>query len=100
MLTKKNIVATLKARSDILKTQFHIQRLGLFGSFSTGLQTPKSDIDFIVELDSKTNDNFSTKKALKYYLQQLFGRQVDIADYGYLKPYAKASILSEVEDVV
>jgi len=100
MLTKKNIITTLKAQSDILKVHFHVQKMGLFGSFSTGSQTADSDIDFIVTLDNTTHDIFSTKKALRHYLQQLFGRHVDIADYGYLKPYARASILNEVEDIV
>lgn len=34
MLDKRTIIQTLRSNLDILRTQFHISRMGLFGSFS------------------------------------------------------------------
>lgn len=100
MLEKQTIITTLKNQSALLKSRFHVQEMGLFGSFSTGTQTSESDIDFIITLDDNTEDIFLTKKALRHYLQELFGKPVDLADYAYLKPYAREFILREVERIV
>ena len=100
MLDKKNIINRLRTDQTKLKRDFHIKRMGLFGSFSRGAQSNTSDIDFIIELDSKTKDIYETKKQLRKYLRGLFHRDIDLAHYKYLKPYVKKRILDEVEPIV
>ena len=41
----------LKARKSVLKEQYHVNRIGLFGSYSLNAQTPESDIDLAIELE-------------------------------------------------
>lgn len=100
MLNKFEIIKTLRANSQQLRQDFHIQKMGLFGSFSRNEQTEDSDIDFIIELDADTPDIFETKQQLSSYLTKLFYRHIDLAHYKYLKPYAKQEILNEVEQIV
>jgi predicted nucleotidyltransferase len=100
VLDKFTIVRTLQAESDRLKREFHIQKLGLFGSFSRNQQTEKSDIDFIIELEPGVDNIFETKQHLREYLTKLFSRNIDLAHYKYLKPYAKKEVLGEVEPIV
>ena len=100
MLDKFQIIQTLKAHSYELRQHYHIQKMGLFGSFSRNQQTEESDIDFIIELDANTKDIFETKQQLRRYLNGLFYRNIDLAHYKYLKPYARQEILSEVEPIV
>jgi predicted nucleotidyltransferase len=51
--------------------RFSVRRIGLFGSYARGQQTAQSDIDFIVEFDRPTYDNFYN---LCVYLEKLFKR--------------------------
>lgn len=73
-LTKAQILRTLKKHDDALK-QYSVKRIGLFSSFARGDQTAKSDIDFLVEFDRPTYDNFY---GLCVFLERLFRRQVEV----------------------
>ena len=78
-------------RSDIKK--FGVRRLGIFGSFTRGEQKPDSDIDFLVEFEKETFDSFM---GLCFFLEDLLGRNVDLAISHALKPRIKPVILKEV----
>ena len=73
-LTSGGIISQLKEHQDALK-QFKVRRIGLFGSYVAGKQTQKSDIDFIVQFDEPTFDNYM---ALIAFLEKLFKRKVDV----------------------
>lgn len=100
MLDKDSIVQTLQLQTDLLRQKYHVQKMGLIGSFSRGQQTAKSDIDFIIELDATTSNIFETKAKLRKYLKQIFHRNIDLAHYQYLKPFAKETILKDVQPIV
>jgi len=100
MLDKQKIINQLQKDKLKLSKEFHISKMGLFGSFATNKQTPNSDIDFIIELDPNTKDIFKTKQDLRHYLKSQFHRSIDLAHYKYLKPYARKHILNEVEPIV
>ena len=72
------------------------KRCGIFGSFVHRKHTAKSDIDVLVEFESgqKTFDNFMR---LAEFLEQLFGRKVDLLTVESLSPYIGPHILQEVE---
>ena len=73
-----------------------VRRLGLFGSFVRGHQTPASDVDVLVEFDPahKTYDNFI---ALAELLEVLLRRPVDLLTIESLSPYIGPRILDEAE---
>lgn len=73
-LTDKEIIETLKKYNDVLK-KYSVKRIGLFGSYVTGKQNEKSDIDLLVEFEEPDFDNFMD---LAFYLEDLFGRKVEI----------------------
>lgn len=73
-LTKAHILKALKKNEAALE-QYSVKRIGLFGSFARGEQTPRSDIDFIVEFDQPTYDNFYR---LCVFLETLFNRRVEV----------------------
>lgn len=73
-LTKAQILKALKDNDDLLK-QYSVKRIGLFGSYARGKQTPASDIDFIVEFERPTYDNFY---GLCVSLERLFKRKVEV----------------------
>lgn len=73
-LTQREIVTLLQKHQDTLK-KYKVKRIGLFGSYATGKYTKRSDIDFLVEFEHPTYDNFLS---LINYLEKLYGRKVDI----------------------
>jgi len=73
-LTGQEIVEALKEHSDILR-KYTVRRIGLFGSYARGEQRKHSDIDFLVEFEEPSFDNFM---GLLYSLEDLFGRKVEI----------------------
>ena len=77
-----------------------VERIGLFGSFVRGENTNESDVDVLVEFKSgeKTFDNFMN---LAFFLEDVFGRKVDLVTRESLSPFIGPKILAEVEyDVI
>jgi len=73
-LAKKEIIRILEKHRDVL-LKYKVKRIGLFGSFVRGEQSLKSDIDFFVDFEEPSFDNFM---GLSYFLEELFGRKVEI----------------------
>ena len=95
---KIQVLELLHEHQDALQG-FGIERCGLCGSFvrNEAIQ-PQSDVDILVAFqgDKKTFDNFIH---LTFFLEDLFGRTVDLITIESLSPYIGPHILAEVEYV-
>ena len=71
------------------------QRIGIFGSFVRGEETPQSDVDVYLEFEDgmKNYDNFFEIYEL---LQGLFGRRIDLVTDGSLNERKARIILPTV----
>jgi len=96
MLSKKIIISFLKSHYQYLRTNFHIIKIGLIGSFARDEQNDESDIDLLVEFEPGTEDIYNIKLEFKAYLKSNFNRDVDVCREKYLKPYIKEYLLKEV----
>lgn len=90
-LSRKSILSALQANGDEIR-RFGVRRLGLFGSVARGEDTEQSDLDFLVEFESKSFDSYMD---LRDFLERLFGRRVDLVMAGALKPRLRGKILRE-----
>jgi predicted nucleotidyltransferase len=95
MVSRKNILDFLSQNKDHFKDQYHIIRIGLFGSFTRNEQIVLSDIDLVVEFEENTQNLYDLKRALKAYVREKLNIEVDIAREKYLKPRYKKSIIKE-----
>lgn len=77
--------------------KFQVKRLGLFGSFASGKQRPDSDLDFVVELEKPSFDNFMD---LADFLEKLFGRKVDLLTPAGLADIRIKSVANEIKNEV
>jgi predicted nucleotidyltransferase len=93
--TRQNIIAYLESHRDYLRTQFHVRKIALIGSFARDEQDANSDVDLLLDLEEGTPDIYRLKRNLKDELEQQFGRPVELASERYLKPYFKSQILQE-----
>ena len=77
-----DVVVSLRDARKMLRG-FSVRRIGRFGSFARGEQTENSDLDFPVELERPSFSNFMD---LAFYLEDRFGRRVELITHGNLSP--------------
>lgn len=73
-LTRATVLNELQKHHDLLK-KYTVKRIGLFGSYARGKPQKTSDLDFVVEFQEPTFDNFIS---LLDFLEGLFRRKVDL----------------------
>lgn len=73
-----------------MQTRFSLRRIALFGSHLYGQPAESSDIDLLIELDEPSFDNYMD---LKFYLEELFERPVDLVMPDTIKDRIKPLIL-------
>jgi len=95
MVSRKEILDFLSEKKDHFRDQYHIVKIGLFGSYARNEQTMLSDIDLVVEFEENTQNLYDLKRALKEYIREKLNIEVDIAREKYLKPRYKKSIIKE-----
>jgi predicted nucleotidyltransferase len=93
-MTKEQIIKILKEKKNIIKNQFSVSKIGLFGSYAKDKQTPKSDIDFYVEFEKKSFDNLS---GLWVFLEKLYHKKIDII---YKHKNSNSIMLNRIEQEV
>ena len=92
LLTLDEILAGI-GRNQAHLRKLGVKKLGVFGSFVRGEAGPESDIDFIVELEKKTFDSYMD---VKFFLEDLFNRKVDLVLADAIKPRLRPYIENEV----
>ena len=92
----RSIIGRLESELETLKARFGVRSLGVFGSIVRGEDSPDSDIDILVEFAVPSFDHYME---LKFYLEDVLGRSVDLVLKGSLKPALRDRILREVRDV-
>jgi predicted nucleotidyltransferase len=82
-ITRKQVVDTLNNhRQDLARLQ--VKALALFGSIARDEARPDSDIDLLVEFDGEPS--FDRFMDLKFFLEDLLKRRVDLVTRAALKP--------------
>jgi len=84
--------------SKVAISSFGVKSIGLFGSFVRNSATETSDVDLLVDFktNKKSFDNFMD---LAFFLEDLFGRKVEIITPQSLSKHIGPHILKEVEIV-
>ncbi len=84
-----------------IKNDYYVSRIGVFGSYSCGDETDKSDIDILVSLDQTKKKNITLIDigGLQIYLSKILDSYVDlvIEDELSSRPNIKNIILEEVQ---
>ena len=90
-MTRDAILKRLEENRETIRG-FGVCRLGIFGSHARGEAQEASDLDFLVEFERATFDNYFD---LKFFLEDLFGRSVDLVIADTIKPRIRSTILEE-----
>jgi predicted nucleotidyltransferase len=94
MLNKKIITQSIQDNLGQIR-RYGIRKIGVFGSFIRSSQSEKSDIDVLIEFypAKKSFDNYME---LKFFLEKLLHRKVNLVIKDAVKPRIRPYILGEV----
>jgi len=87
----------LRKRREEIAARFGVRRLAIFGSASRAELTLDSDIDVLVEFEGSAT--FEQFMDLKFYLEDLLERPVDLVTVKALRPELRPAIEAEAIDV-
>lgn len=82
-MKKEEILRLLRGHLDELRQRFGVKSLAIFGSVARGEAGPDSDIDILVEFEGPAT--FDRYMGLKFFLEDLLGRRVDLVTKRALK---------------
>ena len=83
-MKRDEILKTLRVHKDELRQRFGVKSLAVFGSVARGEARPDSDVDILVEFEGRAT--FDRYMGLKFFLEDLLGRRVDLVTRKALKP--------------
>jgi len=87
---RQTVLTRLRDRLDTIRS-FGVQSLALFGSVARDEAAETSDLDFLVEFEGAAT--FDRYMDLKFSLEDLFGKPVDLVTRRSLKPQIAESVL-------
>ena len=93
MASSTEIFTKLKELKPYLKKEFGVNEIGVFGSFSDGTHSEKSDLDLLVELERPIGWKFF---GLEIFLEKTLGRKIDLVNKNALKEQLRSEILSSL----
>ena len=92
MMQRTQILELLRSSKADFARRYSVRRIGLFGSVLRGDETSESDIDIIVDMEHPTFDKYMD---LKFHLERIIGREVDLVLSESIKPRLKPFITRE-----
>jgi uncharacterized protein len=90
----KKKLAIIQEHQEEFRKEFNVKSIGIFGSYSRGSQSKKSDIDIVVEFSNPVG--FFKFLELEDRLSKVLTQKVDLTTKKALKPIIKKSILKDV----
>lgn len=94
---KAELLALLGGQRDTLRRQFGVRSLALFGSAARDSMSAASDVDLLVEFD--TPPGFDRYFDLKFFLEGVIGRPVDLVTQAGLRTELRARVEAEAVHV-
>jgi len=94
MLTREKITDILLEKYPYLASEYGVKRIGLFGSYAKGTPTEASDIDIVVEFKNPIGFRFIE---FTEYLEDLFGKRVDVLTDAGIEGIRIARIAKDIE---
>jgi len=90
MVTRTQIIKQIEKNADKIRS-FGVSRLILIGSYATGKQKNRSDIDFIVEFNKKRG-LFDDYINLLHFLEDLFNKKIDLVEKNLIREELRSHI--------
>ncbi len=96
-MNRNQALHLLQAHKDEIFSRYGVRRLALFGSMARDEAREDSDVDLLVDFADEAT--FKGYFKLKFYLEELLGREVDLVCDDAVRPRLRAYIDQEAVDV-
>ena len=90
---KKNL-AVIDKNLDLIKKDYQVKKIGIFGSVAKGHQRSGSDLDILIEFSKPIS--FFQFIELEEFLSKILNKKVDLVSKKGLKQAIKKQVLKEV----
>ena len=92
---KEDVLKKLADNLSEIENLFEIETIGVFGSVSRGEDTPESDVDILYRFK---NGSLPLRDfiAFKDYLEELFGREVDLVSLDFVEPMIQSYVAQDM----
>lgn len=88
-LSREKIIRIIR---DFLEKDGRVSKAWIFGSFARGDHKPESDIDLMVKYSDRASGTLLDYADIKFYLENLIQKEIDLVEEGFVKPFAEKSI--------
>ncbi len=96
MVVSRDVIENkIKTSLPVIKKEYKVKSIGIFGSVARNSHHGTSDVDILVEF-GKGHKDFFNYLHLKEYLEGLFGVKVDLVIKEAVKPAIREAIFREV----
>jgi len=92
ILNREKVLEIIKKQQNLFN-QYQIKTLALFGSTARNEAKENSDLDFLVEFN--TSPTFDNYMDLKFHLEELFKKPIDLVIKEDLKPIIREQVIKE-----
>ena len=97
LMGTQEILNILKDQKKILSKEFHVQKIGLFGSYAGNLQHDGSDIDLVYVLYKGQKLGFLELESFEDYMKEILKTsQIDLVNQDYLNPLVQHHMQNKV----
>lgn len=87
---------TIHLIKKVLKDDGRVSAAWLFGSIARGEEQHGSDVDIVIEMNSKKNYSMFDLLDIAHIIEQKIKRRVDLVEKGYLKDFARHSVTNDL----
>ena len=94
MKDRADIENQIRGMMDELRLRYHVRKIGIFGSWSTGRQTDRSDLDLIVEFEQPIG--MMAFVHLRALIAERLGIPVDLVTPDGLHPLIRNDVMKSV----
>ncbi len=92
----ETIKEKISLHREHLQKTYGVKEIGVFGSYARGDSNEHSDIDIAIELNRKVPVGFFGFARMKFYLEDLLGKKVDLVIKSGIKPIIRERILNQL----
>lgn len=92
-MSRHQVLDLLNHRKSDLQRRFQVRDVAVFGSVARDEDSPSSDVDVLVEFSGEAS--FDQFMDLTFYLEDLFGRPVDLVTKKALRPELREQVERE-----